>query len=68
MPQVRQIVKDAAENNYTLASIITGIVNSDAFRLQGQEEAADAATAKAEEPKPATTVASAGSRVGDQLP
>jgi hypothetical protein len=39
MPQVRQIVRDAAANNYTLGAIVTGIVNSDAFRRQGPEEA-----------------------------
>lgn len=38
MPQVREIVRAAAEDNYTFASIVTGIVNSDAFRLQGPEE------------------------------
>lgn len=38
MPQVRQIVRDAAAKNYTFASIVTGIVNSDAFRRQGPEE------------------------------
>jgi len=38
MPQVRQIVRDAAAKNYTFASIVTGIVNSDAFRYQGPEE------------------------------
>lgn len=38
MPQVREIVKTAGENNYTFAAIITGIVNSDAFRSQGAEE------------------------------
>jgi hypothetical protein len=37
MPQVRQIVHDAGTNNYTFASIVTGIVNSDAFRRQGPE-------------------------------
>ena len=39
MPQVRQIVRDAAAKHYTFASIVTGIVNSDAFRRQGPEEA-----------------------------
>jgi mono/diheme cytochrome c family protein len=39
MPQVRQIVRNAAANDYTFASIVTGIVNSDAFRRQGPEEA-----------------------------
>jgi hypothetical protein len=37
MPQVRQIVHAAAANNYTFASIVTGIVTSDAFRRQGPE-------------------------------
>jgi hypothetical protein len=37
MPQIRQIVRSAAAKNYTFASIITGIVNSDAFRRQGPE-------------------------------
>jgi mono/diheme cytochrome c family protein len=37
MPQVRQIVRDAAVDNYTFASIVTGIVSSDAFRRQGAE-------------------------------
>ena len=39
MPEVRQIVRDAAANNYTFARLITGIVNSDAFRRQGPEAA-----------------------------
>jgi hypothetical protein len=38
MPQVRQIVRNAAAKNYTFASIVTGVVNSDAFRHQGPEE------------------------------
>jgi hypothetical protein len=38
MPTVRSIVRDAAEENYSFSSIVTGIVNSDAFRLQGPEE------------------------------
>jgi mono/diheme cytochrome c family protein len=45
MPQVRQIVRDAAASNYTLGSIINGIVNSDAFRLQGPEAAPKAKVA-----------------------
>jgi len=52
MPQVRQIVRSSATQNYTLASIITGVVNSDAFRLQGPETAPKA--------KVASTVASEG--------
>lgn len=38
MPQVRAIVRAAAEDDYTLAAIVTGIVNSDAFRRQGPDE------------------------------
>jgi hypothetical protein len=37
MPQVRQIVHDAAAKNYTFAALITGIVNCDSFRRQGPE-------------------------------
>jgi len=40
MPQVRSIVRAAAKDNYKLSSIVLGIVNSDAFRKQGSEEAA----------------------------
>ena len=36
MPQVRTIVQQAAEEDYQLYSIIMGIVNSDAFRLQAR--------------------------------
>ena len=38
MPQVRQIVHAAAKDNYTFASLIKGVVGSDAFRQQGPEE------------------------------
>jgi hypothetical protein len=38
MPQVRQIVREAAAGNYTLSALVNGIVNSDAFRRQGPEE------------------------------
>ncbi len=37
MPQVRSIVRAAAKENYTLSSIVLGIVNSDAFRKQAAE-------------------------------
>ena len=37
MPEVRQIVHNAAGKNYTFASIVTGIVTSDAFLRQGPE-------------------------------
>ena len=35
MPQVRKVVRDAKRDNYTLTSLVLGIVNSDAFRKQG---------------------------------
>src|SRR5215470_13439723 len=38
MPQVRAIVRDAAKNDYRFSSIVSGIVSSDAFRMQAQEE------------------------------
>ena len=38
MPQVRSIVRTAAKDNYTLSSIVLGIVNSDAFRKQEAEK------------------------------
>jgi hypothetical protein len=34
MPQVRAIVRDAAGDDFRFAAIVTGIVNSDAFRMQ----------------------------------
>jgi len=39
MPQVRAIVRAAAKDNYKLSSIVLGIVNSEAFRKQGVEDA-----------------------------
>jgi len=38
MPQVRAIVRAAAKNDYRLSSLVTGIVSSDAFRMQAQKE------------------------------
>jgi hypothetical protein len=38
MPQVRAIARAAAKNDYRFSSIVTGIVSSDAFRMQAQEE------------------------------
>jgi mono/diheme cytochrome c family protein len=35
MPQVRKVVRDAKKDNYTLASLVLGIVDTDAFRKQG---------------------------------
>jgi hypothetical protein len=39
MPQVRSIVRTAAKQNYTLSSLVLGIVNSDAFRKQAVDVA-----------------------------
>jgi len=38
MPQVRAIVRDAAKKDYRFSSLVTGIVASDAFRMQALEE------------------------------
>ncbi len=51
MPQVRSIVRAAGQNNnrddnYKLSSIVLGIVDSDAFRRQAAEPAANVASAK----------------------
>jgi hypothetical protein len=37
MPQVRKVVRDAKKDDYTMASLVSGIVNTDAFRKQGPE-------------------------------
>jgi hypothetical protein len=37
MPQVRAIVHRAAKDDYRLAAIVSGIVTSDAFRMQGRK-------------------------------
>ena len=34
MPQVRAVVRGAARDDYRFASIVKGIVSSDAFRIQ----------------------------------
>jgi predicted GTPase len=39
MPQVRGIVRSAAKDNYTLSSLVVGIVTSNAFRRQGVDTA-----------------------------
>ena len=39
MPQVRSIVRTAAKSNYTLSSLVVGIVNSYALRRQGVDAA-----------------------------
>ena len=37
MPQVRTVVRGAAKDNYKFSSLVLGIVNTDAFRRQGQD-------------------------------
>jgi uncharacterized protein DUF1592/uncharacterized protein DUF1588/uncharacterized protein DUF1585/uncharacterized protein DUF1587/uncharacterized protein DUF1595 len=44
MPEVRAIVRDAAKHDYRLSAIVAGIVQSDAFRMQGPARASSAAT------------------------
>jgi hypothetical protein len=46
MPQVRAVVRNAARENYTLSSIVQGIVRSDAFLKQGPATAPKAAGQK----------------------
>jgi len=43
MPQVRKVVRNAKKDDYTLASLVLGVVNTDAFRKQGPELVAKAA-------------------------
>lgn len=43
MPYVREIVRSAAEKDYTFAAIVTELVNHEVFRLQGPEEHNDLA-------------------------
>jgi Protein of unknown function (DUF1592)/Protein of unknown function (DUF1588)/Protein of unknown function (DUF1595)/Protein of unknown function (DUF1585) len=46
MPQVRKVVRDAKKDNYTMASLVEGIVNTDAFRKQGPKAPVAAAEVK----------------------
>jgi cytochrome c-type biogenesis protein CcmE len=39
MPQVRAVVRAAANDNYKFSSIVLGIVNTEAFRKQGAAKA-----------------------------
>ena len=39
MPQVRAVVRRAAAQNYRLSAIVSGIVSSDAFRMQAAASA-----------------------------
>src|SRR5690606_20497005 len=43
MPQVREIVRAAADSDYHFSDIVMGIVNSDAFRMQAPPEDTGAA-------------------------
>jgi len=43
MPQVRSVVRGAAKDDYTLSSLILGIVHTDAFRKQGPAPASKSA-------------------------
>jgi mono/diheme cytochrome c family protein len=43
MPQVRKVVRDAKKDDYTLTSLVLGVVNTDAFRKQGPEVISNAA-------------------------
>jgi len=38
MPQVRAVVRRAAAEDYRLSAIVSGIVSSDAFRMQATSE------------------------------
>jgi hypothetical protein len=51
MPQVRATVRNAAKDNYTLYSIVQGIVHSDAFQKQGPPAAPKATGTKVAEIK-----------------
>jgi hypothetical protein len=54
MPQVRQIVRDAAAGGYRFFDLVDGVVNSDAFRMQGppHQEDEKKATVAAAQPGP----------------
>ena len=43
MPQVRKVVRNAKKDDYTLTSLVLGVVNTDAFRKQGPEVVSKAA-------------------------
>jgi len=51
MPQVRAVVRNAAKDNYTLSSVVLGIVHSDAFRKQGVSTVSKPAAPKVAENK-----------------
>jgi hypothetical protein len=46
MPQVRAVVRAAAGDGYRFSSIVAGVVNSDAFRMQAAPHDADSEAAR----------------------
>ena len=42
MPQVRAVVRRAAAQDYRLSAIVSGIVTSDAFRMQARDAESEA--------------------------
>lgn len=58
MPQVRAIVKDAAAQDYRLSALVSGIVNSDAFRLQAKPHETGIGSTAAAHPPVDTQLAS----------
>ncbi len=58
IPQVRKVVRGAQKDNYTMTSLISGIVKTEAFRKQGPAAVSKAA------PKAAAVVAKATSSSG----
>jgi hypothetical protein len=67
MPQVRKIDGEAKKDNYTFASLILGIVHTDAFRKQGPQPVSTAApkgtaTAANDKPPAASAVTTASAR------
>jgi hypothetical protein len=59
MPQVRAVVRAAAERDYRFSAIVTGIVRSDAFRMQAVGSGEDSGSAQA-------SVADAGAGIGSR--
>jgi hypothetical protein len=57
-PQVRKVVRDAKKDNYTFASLVLGIVNTDAFRKQGPVQVSKAAPANVASKSTATPTGS----------
>lgn len=65
MPQVRKVVRNAEKDNYTLASLVLGIVNTDAFRKQGLpvvSKAAPTSTAGADKSPVASEIKASAAR------